>query len=306
MRWNKKGLIYVADGEYGWAKTHAMLPTVDPLMGDPIRAYVTCRDEKGIGRIGCVELMRHDLSKIVAISSEPVLDIGEAGTFDENGVVAISLVNLPDGKKFLYYTGFELGYRIRYRLLSGLAVSSDNGMSFKRLQRTPILERSDKELYFRCASFVLLENDVFRMWYVAGSKWIEIDGKKKPVYTINYLESKDGIHWPQEGRVCIGIIRDEEHGFGRPYVIRDGQVYKMFYSIRVKGKGYRLGYAESGDGVEWVRRDEETGIDASEDGWDSEMICYSCILDIHGKRYMLYNGNGFGATGFGYAVLEPC
>ncbi len=34
------------------------------------------------------------------------------------------------------------------------------------------------------------------------------------------------------------------------------------------------------------------------------MICYPFIFDHKGKRYMLYNGNDYGKTGFGLAVLE--
>jgi len=168
-----------------------------------------------------------------------------------------------------------------------------------------VLERSDAELYFRCGPFVLFENNVFRMWYVAGSSWMDIGGKSMPVYTIKYMESGDGINWPEEGRTCIDIEKDDEHGFGRPYVIKEGGLYRMFYSIRVKHKGYRLGYAESKDGISWMRKDREAGIDVSESGWDSEMVCYSALVNAGGKTYMFYNGNGFGKTGFGYAELKP-
>jgi predicted GH43/DUF377 family glycosyl hydrolase len=76
----------------------------------------------------------------------------------------------------------------------------------------------------------------------------------------------------------------------------------MWYSYR--GRSYRIGYAESDNGIEWVRKDEEVGIDVSESGWDSEMIEYPYIFDHEGQRYMLYNGNGYGRTGIGLAVLE--
>jgi hypothetical protein len=80
----------------------------------------------------------------------------------------------------------------------------------------------------------------------------------------------------------------------------------MWYSYRAQKNidTYRIGYAESNDGISWVRKDEEIGIDVSNEGWDSEMICYPYIFDHNGKRYMLYNGNGYGKTGFGLAVLE--
>jgi hypothetical protein len=34
------------------------------------------------------------------------------------------------------------------------------------------------------------------------------------------------------------------------------------------------------------------------------MICYPFVFDHAGSRFMLYNGNGYGKTGFGIAVWE--
>lgn len=304
MKWVKKGLIYVADGSFGWVKSHAMIPTPEMISEDVIRIYLTFCDEKGIGRIGYIDVSSDNPSNILEVSENPLIDIGRPGTFDENGVLVCSVVRVPAGKKYLYYVGFELGHRIRYRLLTGLAVSVDNGRTFQRVQKTPILERSDKELFFRCGPYCVFESGVFKMWYVAGSSWTEIDGKQMPEYTINYMESKDGIKWPEEGRVCIDVMGEHEHGFGRPWVVRDEKGYQMFYSIRKKDKGYRLGYAESSDGLIWTRKDHEIGIDVSETGWDSKTVCYSAVLRVYGKTYMFYNGNEFGRTGFGYAELH--
>lgn len=76
----------------------------------------------------------------------------------------------------------------------------------------------------------------------------------------------------------------------------------MWYSRR--GTSYRIGYAESADGLSWRRLDHQDGIEVSDSGWDSEMIAYAYVFDAEGERYMLYNGNGYGATGIGLAVLE--
>ena len=78
----------------------------------------------------------------------------------------------------------------------------------------------------------------------------------------------------------------------------------MWYAIRSFSKLYSIGYAESEDGIHWVRRDGDVGIAASDSGWDSEMICYPCVVNLEGELIMFYNGNGHGATGFGYAVLR--
>src|SRR5258708_3960118 len=103
-------------------------------------------------------------------------------------------------------------------------------------------------------------------------------------------------------RSLIGLNSKEEYALSKPFVLKEKGVYKMWYSHR--GKNYRLGYAESADGLQWQRMDERVGIDVSVSGWDSEMIEYACLFDVNGERYMLYNGNGYGKTGFGLAVLE--
>jgi len=45
------------------------------------------------------------------------------------------------------------------------------------------------------------------------------------------------------------------------------------------------------------------GIDVSPTGWDSTMVAYPYVYSHAGKTHMIYNGNGFGLSGFGYAVL---
>lgn len=302
MDWVKKGLIYAPDGSSPWARTAAMVPTPVLMDKGTIRVYATFCDGDGIGRPGYVDVSSEDPKTVLEVSKEPLLDIGEPGTFDENGVLACSYLKLPDGSHYMYYVGFELGHKIRYRLLTGLAIS--HGGKFRRIKKTPILERSDSELYFRGGPFVMLEGGVFRMWYVAGSSWTEIDGKQMPVYSIRYMESKNGVDWPEEGKVCIDIEDDSEHGFGRPFVVKENGAYRMFYSKRVRGKGYRLGYAESPDGMVWKRNDKELGLDVSDNGWDSEMVCYSSVIKALKRTYMFYNGNGLGNTGFGYAELK--
>lgn len=270
-----------------------------------LRIYIQCRDERNVGRIGYVDVDSNNPLHVVRVAQKPVLDIGVAGAFDDNGVFQTSIVRNGDGRLFMYYVGFELCHHIRYRLLTGLAISEDGGESFQRIGRTPILERSSEELHFRCGPFVLGEDKRYRMWYVGGSSWVEIEGKQMPVYDIRYIESGDGIHWPTHGRVVLPISRQDEHGFGRPYVLHEAGLYRMFYSIRKKSPlRYCVGYAESLDGIDWVRMDERAGLDVSLSGWDSESVEYAARVKTSGFTWLLYNGNDFGATGFGVARLE--
>jgi hypothetical protein len=304
MRWEKLGIVWSPDGSLPWARSHAMIPTPMLLPDGRLRVYVTCCDDDGIGRCGFVDLDSHDPTRVLASARSPVLDIGEPGTFDENGVLACSVVAAENGRLYMYYVGFELGTRIRYRLLTGLAISDDGGASFRRHSRAPVLERSDGELFFRCGPFVRREGGRYRLWYVAGSGWTEVHGKTSPVYSLKYLESEDGVSWPPAGRLIMEIEGPDEHGFGRPWVVSHADArHELFYSIRRRSLGaYRLGYAQSTDGLRWQRRDDEMGLDVSPSGFDDKAIMYSAVIDLGGRTYCFYNGNDFGRDGFAVAV----
>jgi hypothetical protein len=140
------------------------------------------------------------------------------------------------------------------------------------------------------------------MWYYSAVGWEMSDGRPKHFYHIRYAESDDGVRWRRDGRVAIDFKSPDEYAIARPSVLWHEGRYRMWYSYR--GPAYRIGYAESPDGYEWTRLDHLAGIDVSPDGWDSEMIEYPHVFDHDGSLYMLYNGNEYGKTGYGLAVLE--
>lgn len=303
MRWRKMGHVYAPDGRSAWQRHYAFPPTPLKRTGDVLRLYVCFCDENIVGRVGWVDVLLEDPAQVVAVSDEPVLDIGRPGAFDENGVLPTCVV--PVGERlYMYYVGYQLGTKLKYFQFQGLAISDDGGDSFTRAQRVPVIDRSDAELVNRTSAFVRRDGDRFRMWYVGGSEWTEVERKPLPVYNMRYLESDDGIHWPPEGRVCLDYADEDEHAFGRPWVFGEDGDYRMLYSVRTRSKDYRLGYAESSDGIAWERRDDQVGIDVSDSGWDSEMIAYASLVEYEGTTYLFYNGNERGRTGFGYAVLE--
>jgi hypothetical protein len=306
MRWKKLGLVYGPDGSMPWAMSHAMIPTPVRMNDSVIRVYVTFCDANGIGRPGYVDVAAHDPCKVLDVSQHPLLQLGKPGTFDENGLLACAVTDLGAGRMYMYYVGFELGTKIRYRLLTGLATSEDGGNTFSRYSPTPVLERSATEIYFRCGPYCLHGPQRYRLWYVAGSEWIALDGKSMPVYDIRYAESSDGIHWPDKGEVQIAITGPDEHGFGRPCVIpKPGGGYRMFYSVRRRSLGaYRLGYAESADGHAWQRMDDKLNLDVTAGSFDSDAIMYAAPIMVDNRLYVFYNGNGFGRDGFAVAVLE--
>src|SRR5690606_8444804 len=158
------------------------------------------------------------------------------------------------------------------------------------------------EPHFCATPCVLIDDGKWKMWYLSCTEWLIEGGKPKHKYHIKYAESVDGVIWDRKGIVAVDYANPHEYAISRPSVIKDGDKWRMWYSYR--GDRYRVGYAESEDGEKWSRLDHAVGIDISSDGWDSEMIEYPFVFDHAGSRYMLYNGNGYGKTGFGLAVLD--
>ncbi len=308
MKWQKKGLIFCPDGTTKWQHQLAMLPT--PLLVNEVtlRIFLGFCDPDMRGRIGYVDVHPDNPSEILSISSQPVLDIGKSGCFDDNGVVPVSILH-TEGKIYLYYIGFQLGVQVPYYMFCGLAISNDNGNSFKRFTDVPILDRCNNDLYARCGCHVMFDPDeqTYKIWYIGskGNGWTKnSEGKKLPLYMMKYLTSKNGIEWDTTPPVdCLKYATSDEHGFGRPYVLKKNKRYKMFYSIRTYSRGYYIGYAESYDGIIWNRMDANAGITLSKSGWDSQNISYPTLFAHNDRVYMFYNGNDCGKTGFGYAEL---
>lgn len=301
MEWEKKGLIFKNIGLTGWRDNSALQPT--PLkMSDRIRFFVGFRDSDGISRIGYIDVKKDDPSCVINVSEKPVLDIGEDGSFDESGVVPSAVVEVGQ-KIYLYYAGYQLGHKVRFQVLSGLAISEDGGNSFYRYSQVPVFERTNDELLFRVPHTVLHDGNSFRFWYGGGSHFSKGKEKTLPVYDIRYLESQDGLLIPSTG--CTVLRTSEsEYRLGRPYVICANSVYHMFYGYSSEAKPYQLGYARSFDGLNWERRDNDLGLPLSDSGWDSNMMAYPSVVQAAGKTYIFYNGNDYGSEGFGYAILQ--
>lgn len=303
MKWEKRGLIYGPDASLPWAQNSALQPT--PLLrkaDQSIRVFAGFRDNYGVSRVGYVDVSAADPSRVLRVSSNPVLDIGVAGTFDENGVVPCAIVRSNE-RLYLFYAGYQLAQRVKFFVFGGLAVSDDGGETFVRYSQVPICDRTDNELFFRVVHTMMFDEGQWRAWYGGGSGFDVDEAKQYPRYNIRHAYSPDGMHLDSQYEVCIDM-EGGEYRVGRPYVIKHENLYRMFYGAGTKQEGYRLAYAESADGIKWSRKDEDVGIDVSPSGWDSSMQAYPAVVTYEDQTYLFYNGNDYGREGFGFAVLE--
>lgn len=280
--WVKKGLIY----------PHSATTPVPILLNkSTIRVYAGFRDKSGVSRIGYVDVNAKNPGIIRRVSKKPVLDIGQPGTFDDNGVILGDVVRV--GNTFrMYYVGFQHVQKIKFMAFAGLAESRD-GETFTRVRETPILDRIPGARFIRAIHSVMKDGNVWKIWTGEGDSWEFINGKPYPCYAIYYYESKDGITFMGTRKLAVDT-KGKEYRIGRPRVYKTTSGYEMYYTAGTRDKKFYPGYAVSRDGIHWKRKDAEIALGD---------ILYPAIIKYHHTTYMFYNTKNFGAGGFGYATL---
>lgn len=307
MKWEKKGKIFDAETlGLDWFCKNAMVPLPYLKNENCLRIFATLCDAQNVGRIGYVDVEPDNPSNILDYSREPLIDIGDDGHFDDNGVVTASL--FEEGESlYLFYSGYQLCVKQPYMIFAGLAVSHDKGDTFEKITTdVPLLERVEGEISVRSVPYVIKVDGKYRMWYTADAvpAWIKAEKKLLPCYNVKYIESESLLKWNGGGHQVLAFQNDDEHGIACSRVWIEDGCYKMLYSIRTLSKKYRLGYAESKDGIVFTRMDETLGIDVSQEGFDSQMLCFGSRIVYKEKVYLFYSGNGYGKGGIGYAQLR--
>jgi len=309
--WQKLGLVFPFEKHrLGWMRNRATLPA--PILVEGVlRVFFTTRDETGASRVSYFDLDPVDPARVLAVCERPILAPGPPGTFDDSGTMCDSVVE-SDGRLLMYYTGYSRRVLVPHSNAIGLAVSSNAGQSFEKVRAGPVVDRTADEPYFAVTAYVAREDGAFRMWYASGTAWLDVGSPQlEPVYVIKHATSPDGIVWHRDNVICIEPL-DPEEANARPAVHRDDDgTYRMWFCYRGSrdfrnGRdAYRIGYAESDDGLKWRRDDAHAGIEPGPPGsWDDQMQAYPAVIKVKDRLLMFYNGNGFGAGGIGCAVQD--
>jgi predicted GH43/DUF377 family glycosyl hydrolase len=197
----------------------------------------------------------------------------------------------------MYYTGWGQDL---WRM--GLAESFDGGITWRRYSDDPLIPLGapgSRDSAAVCVPMVLRHGGKWHMWYTGSRK------REEGIHTF-YATSPDGLRWDKyEGNPVLPTIPNstwETSVVSRPYVRVEHGIFKMWYSMR--GKTYRIGYDESGDGIHWERSPQNPILQVSPSGWDSDMVEYPEIDVVDGVYRMWYCGNGFGTVGYSEGVPE--
>ncbi|MGF1765965.1 hypothetical protein L4D06_01040 [Enterovibrio makurazakiensis] len=302
-KWLKKGLIYNPQSS---AYTHGSHPCIVQVEGDLYVIAYTCRDKNRKSNIFLSYANVSDGIITLVGSPKMALSPGDIGYFDCDGVISGCLIK-HEGGYYLYFVGWQNLPDGLWICDTGRATLDIDKLELTREFPGPIIGRDKNHPLFAAATaFHISEDGIWHTWYNSGLKWERTDKGLDHYYGLHHAHSVDGIDWIYDKEQCLPFKDEYEYAFGRPSVVFWAGKYHMWYAHRASKyiETYRIGYSTSNDGLSWDRQDESSGIDVSESGWDSQMICYPSVFEHEGIRYMLYNGNHYGLTGFGYAVME--
>lgn len=316
-RWKKLGKIYdphrhpLPFAPAGFAQSPQAL-----VLQDRVRVYFSARAQDELGKfvshVGYADFTR-DFSQLLGVSPAPAIELGGLGTFDEHGIFPFNV--LRDGDRVLAFTtGWNRRKSVPTDAAIGLAISTDDGLSFQKCGAGPVLAPGLHEPFLVGDAFVLRAGGALKMWYIHGTRWMDNPDRQEAerVYKIAQATSTDdGMSWKRDGRQIITDRLGDDECQALPTVIEHDGRYHMVFCYREAtdfrnnpARAYRLGHAWSTDLVNWTRDDAQWALDRSEDGWDSEMLCYPHLCRVGDQIYLLYNGNKFGRDGFGVARLE--
>lgn len=300
MLWKKLGQLYCPEPVHIKLVSHAANPLAVLLEGDIYRVFYSGRDSQNRSSVGFVDV---DILKreVVYIHDKPVFEYGPVGSYYSHGV-SIGNCYEANGQRYILFMGWQCPPGEHWRGEIGRLVLTP-GSTLQLDSNKPFLSTDSTDPVSLSYPWVLQDaKGGYQMWYGSTVTWDAGNGEM--LHVINHATSTNGHQWQRDGLAvpyALGIAQ----AFSRPSVIatKDGGIHMWFSYRSGSGEKYSIGYARSQNGKSWDLRLNESGIDVSSNGWDSEMIEYPFVFRHKDQRFMLYNGNGYGLTGFGLAVL---
>ena len=298
MKWKKLGCLFNVCNLSPKLLSHASNPLALHLKANVFRVFYSGRDCSNKSSVGFVDL-DVCLRRVVSVCDTPIAGFGTPGSYYSHGISVGCSIELGEKHQLLF-----MGWQIPdgehwFGEIGSLSLSSE--MNAAEVEPLALMTRDDEDPISLSYPWVIYDGGSYKMWYGSTVSWETKNGEM--LHVIKYATSKDGNNWKRQG-IAIPYEIGVAQAFSRPTVIKQRSGYHMWFSYRSgSGTKYRIGYAFSYDGVVWERK-YKSGIDVSDDGWDSEMVCYPFVFEHKGEIYMLYNGNGYGESGFGLAVLQ--
>lgn len=302
QKWEKLNVISLSQNSSSGPE-FASLPFGEFIDNNLLKVYFSNRDEQGRSVTKAAIIDVADDFRVLEQNPVPVLCPGDAGFFDDAGAMGSCLVN-TDERDLMFYVGWNLTTTVPFRNALGLAIREKGSNSFVKASKGPILDRSRFDPSFVAGCDVICHQGQFLMYYLSCDGWRKQKGELQHRYNIKIAKSQNCQDWHRDGHIAIDYRDDAEYALSSPRVLVCEDRWRMWFSYR--GDSYKIGYAESDNGMDWHRDDTQMAIFCSPiaNGFDGEMQCYPFLFFYQDRIMMLYNGNGYGRTGIGVAVLQ--
>lgn len=298
-QWQKLGQIYLHRAIHPKLSSHAANPLAVHIEGDVFRVFYSSRDSRNRSSVGFVDIDIAD-RRVLYVHDQPVFEHGPPTSFYRDGI-SIGGTYSVDGQTYMLFMAWQSDAGQHWRGDIGRFLLRDNRELELDPADHPYLGSDEKDPVSLSYPWVIQDGDGYQMWYGSTECWDAGNGEM--LHVIKHATSEDGQDWTKHGQAIehrLGVAQ----AFSRPTICLDEAGYHMWFSYRGAASKYRIGYAFSTDGLRWDAEFNNPGINVSADSWDSEMIEYPFVFEHKGERYMLYNGNDYGRTGFGLAVQE--
>jgi len=261
-----------------------------------IRVFGGARDQNGTSRLVWLDLDPNSLCTVGG-AAVPCLDVGAEGHFDQDGVILGDLIRL-DHQLVMAYVGFNYFPSVKFAAAPGLAVSEDNGQSFRRITAQGWrVEASGTPALIEAVHSIEKTITGFRVLYSMGEDWELVDGKAFPKYSsfaaagssLWNLKTTNKSKLPQHPDV---------YRLGRPRFVPNEIAHGVVIATGGRASGdYRpyLFLASNNEGFE--PHPEGFPIVPGDYSWCSKHVSYPSFVVIDDFAFMFLNGDEMGIGG---------
>jgi len=309
--WVKKGVIIPPGFTGSTSMIRVSAPFVVKLSNDRLRMYFWTSGEGGI-YIYAAEADIKTPESWRLVSEKPMLGPNPSSDIRDVGPGYPWVVPRDDAPWLMYFCSWgswakpgESSNR------TSLAISHDEGITWEVIKE-PLLPLGPVGSHDAgiTGSVCVLRTapDEYKMWYTGGH-YVDIDDTHRLIVHIGYATSRDGIEWKRYPNAVLSprcdAVDPYEVVVSKPSVVIVDGTYHMWFSFYpIDGRGYRLNYARSVDGIHWDRKPDDLILPLSKEGYDTKNHSYPCVIEVGDEFWMFHVGNSFGATGIALATMK--
>ncbi len=213
------------------------------------------------------------------ISNNPVISYSSDSSWNGISVGSTSVVNIGNNYRMWFQGSNGSLWRIGYTDTNN--ISQWNNVI---TQANELVINNDGNIH---DPKVIFQNNLYSIWY-ASSDWAINK------IQINYSESIDGVNWFKPINNVIPATFDWENnrGISFPTTLFIKNKYRMWYGANGRYNSstrWRIGYAESEDGINWVKHPEP--VLKADQAWEGMDVGNPTVV-YDGKLYhMWYHGD---------------